>query len=124
MTSITRAVLRHRRLVVVTWIAVAVVGALTVTSATSRLSHGFSTPGNPGYEANRAIQSRFGIDGHEQPAMAVLTLPPGETMHAAAGQATAARVFGAIPKAGHLAVADYANTHDPRFRSQDARTTW
>jgi hypothetical protein len=42
----------------------------------------------------------------------------------AAGQAAAARTFAAVSRAGHLAVADYANTHNPKLISSDGRTTW
>jgi hypothetical protein len=51
-------------------------------------------------------------------------LPAGQSMSNAAGQATASRTFAAIPRAGHVAVADYANTHNPKLISKDGRTTW
>src|SRR3954462_11999702 len=124
MNSITRLALRHRRLVALTWIVLTVVGVLTVSSATGRLSHGFSTPGTAGFDANAHILKRFGIDGNEQPTIAVLKLPAAEGMGTAAGQAAAARTFAAATRAGHLAVADYANTHNPKLISSDGRTTW
>jgi putative drug exporter of the RND superfamily len=124
MTSITRLALHHRRLVALAWIVLTVVGVLTVSSATSRLSHGFNTPGTPGYEANAHILQRFGIDGNEQPTIAVVHLPAGQGMATAGGQAAAARTFAAATRAGHLAVADYANTHNPKLISSDGRTTW
>jgi RND superfamily putative drug exporter len=124
MNSITRLALRHRRLVALMWIALTVVGVLTVSSATGRLSHGFNTPGTAGYDANTHILKRFGVDGNEQPTIAVLKLPAGEGMGTAAGQAAAARTFAAATRAGHLAVADYANTHNPKLISRDGRTTW
>jgi RND superfamily putative drug exporter len=106
------------------WIALTVVGVLTVSSATGRLSHGFNTPGTAGYDANTHILKRLGVDGNEQPTIAVLKLPAGEGMGTAAGQAAAARTFAAATRAGHLAVADYANTHNPKLISRDGRTTW
>ena len=124
MTSITRFALHHRRLVALAWVALTVAGVLTVSSTTSRLSHGFNTPGTGGYDANLHIWKRFGIDGNEQPTIAVLKLPAGQTMRTATGQAGAARTFAAANRAGHLAVADYANTHNPRLISSDAHTTW
>src|SRR3954468_8921353 len=124
MNSITRLALRHRRLVALMWIALTVVGVLTVSSATGRLSHGFNTPGTAGYDANTHILKRFGVDGNERPTIAVLKLPAGEGMGTAAGQAAAARTFAAATRAGHLAVADYANTHNPKLISRDGRTTW
>jgi RND superfamily putative drug exporter len=124
MTSITRLALRHRRLVALAWVALTVVGVLTVSSATSRLTHGFNTPGTRGYDANAHMLQRLGIDGNEQPTIAVLKLPAGQSMKTAAGQAAAARTFAAANKAGHLAVADYANTHNPKLISSDGLTTW
>jgi RND superfamily putative drug exporter len=124
MTAIIRLALRHRRLVALGWLALTIAGVLTVSSATSRMTHSFATPGTAGYDANLAIDRRLGIDGNEQPTIAVLRLPPGQTMGTAAGQATAARTFAAANRAGHLAVADYANTLNPKLVSSDGRTTW
>ena len=124
MTPITHLALRHRRLVVLAWIVLTVVGVLTVSSATGGLSHGFNTPGTRGYDANAHIIKSFGIDGNEQPTIATLRLPAGEGMGTAAGQAAAARTFAAVHGAGHLALADYANTHNPKLISSDGRTTW
>ena len=87
MTTITRIALAHRSLV-------AVVGGVTASSTTSRLTHKFATPGSPGYETNQRIIKSFGIDGNEQPTIAV-HLPAGQSMHMPAGQAAAARTFAA-----------------------------
>jgi len=48
-------------------------------------------------------------------------------MHTAAGreQCLASHTFeGREPRDGHLGVADYANTRDPKLVSPDGRTTW
>ena len=124
MTKITRFALEHRRLVVLAWVLLALAGAVTVSNATGGLSHSFETPGTPGSEANEHIRQRFGLDGHEQPAIAVLRLPAGQSMSTPAGQALAAGTFAAATRAGHLGVADYANTHDAALVSRDGRTTW
>ena len=124
MTAITNLALRHRTLVVLAWVALAAAGVATLSSTTGGFTHTFATPGTPGYDANHRIQQRFAIDGNEQPTIAVLHLPSGHSMHTAAGQAAAARTFAAIPRAGHVAVADYANTHNPKLISRDGRTTW
>src|SRR5580765_1228950 len=124
MDAITRFSLAHRRLVALAWIVLTVAGALTASATTGRLTHSFATPGNPGYDTNLRIWKTFGVDGNEQPTIAVLHLPPGQTMHSAAGRAIAAKTFAAAPRAGQLAVADYASTHNPRLVSADGRTTW
>jgi RND superfamily putative drug exporter len=124
MNAITALALRHRRLVALAWITLTVVGALTVSSTTSRLSKGFNTPGTAGYDTNHNILKRFGLDGNEQPTIAVLKLPAGKGMGTAAGRAAAAQTFAAATKAGHLGVADYANTHNAKLISSDGQTTW
>jgi RND superfamily putative drug exporter len=78
MNAITDIALRHRKLVALAWIVLAVAGALTLSSTTGSLTHSFATPGNPGYDTNLHIRQRFGIDGNEQPTIALLQLPPGQ----------------------------------------------
>lgn len=124
MTKLTQFALHHRRLIVLAWLAVTVLGVIAAPSATSHLSHGLDTPGTKGFEANHRMLQRFGIDGNEQPTLAVLTLRSGQTLFSRAGQAASARTFSAAGRAGHLAIADYANTHDPKMISRDGRTTW
>ena len=77
MQKVTDLALGHRKLVVLAWVLLAVAGVLTLSSTTSKFTHTFATPGTPGYNANHAIQQRFGIDGNEQPTIAVLHLPAG-----------------------------------------------
>ena len=124
MDTITRLALAHRKLIALVWIVLAAAGALTTSSTVGKMTHSFATPGNPGYDTNLRLLHEFGIDGNEQPTLAVLQLPAGQTMSTAAGQATAAAVFAAAPKAGPLAVADYATTHNPKLISADGRSTW
>jgi RND superfamily putative drug exporter len=124
MTSITRFALAHRRLVALAWIVLAVAGALATTSATGRMTHSFATPGSPGYDTNEQIRQRFGVDGNEQPTLAVLHLPASQSMHTAAGRAAAAQTFAAANKAGRVDVVDYQRTHNPKLISADGRTTW
>src|SRR5258708_34300411 len=116
MTNLTQLAMRYRRCVVLGWIVLAVVGALTVSSTNSNLSHSVATPGTAGSEANAHIRKRFGLDGNEQPAIAVLRLPAGQSMQTAAGQALAARPFDAAPRPGPLGAADYPPTHDRNLR--------
>ena len=124
MTRLTATVLRHRRLVALAWLVLAVAGALSTSSATSRLTYTYSTPGQPGYDANQHMIRRFGIDGNIEPTLAVLRLPAGRTMNTAAGRAAAARTFAASSRAGISAVADFANTNDRRFVIDGGRSTW
>jgi RND superfamily putative drug exporter len=124
MTSVTRFAVAHRRLVALAWIVLAILGALATPSATSRMTHSFATPGNPGFDTNEQIRHRFGVEGNEQPTLAVLHLPAALSMRTAAGRAAAHRAFAAANRAGHLDVVDYARTRNPKLISSDGLTTW
>jgi RND superfamily putative drug exporter len=118
------AVLRHRWIVVLCWALLTIAGGLTVNQATLRMTYSYTTPGQAGYEANLHLTQRFGIDGTQEPTLAVLHLPNGQTMRSAVARAEAARTFAAASRPGVATVADYANTHDPKLISRDGRMTW
>ena len=118
MSRLISWVLGHRLVVVLVWVALTIAGALTVGQATSRMTYAYTTPGQVGYEANLHLTQRFGIDGTFEPTLAVLHLPAGETMHTPAGRAASARTFAAASRPGVAAVADYANTHNPKLISE------
>jgi RND superfamily putative drug exporter len=124
MEKFTAAILRHRATVVVVWIVLTVAGGLMVGKANGGLQHQQATPGLAGYDANQAMLRSLGLDGDEAPVIAVLRLPPGVTMHTAAGRAAAARTFAAAARAGHVGLVDFSTSQDRRFVSKDGRTTW
>jgi RND superfamily putative drug exporter len=117
-------VLRHKGLIIMVWLILAVLGAVLSLRLPSKLDYTYSTPGQPGYEANLHIEKRFRIDPAFEPAIVVLKLPPGQTMSARAGQKMAAENFNAATKAGAVIVTDYASTHDPKFILDQGRSTW
>jgi RND superfamily putative drug exporter len=123
-TAIAAASLRHKPLVIVAWLILALAGACTVGMAIQNMTYSYATPGQPGYQANQDLMARFGIDPTIEPTIGVLRLPPGESMRTALGQRIAAETFAAAPKAGIVAVADYATTGNPRLISADGRSTW
>ena len=124
MKTITMFSLRHKWMVICVWLVLALLGATMINITISRLSYFYSTPGQAGYEANLHIMQHFGIDGTFEPTIAVLHLPARLNMNTPAGQATAQRTFEAASRPGVVAVADYANTHNPKLVSTDGRTTW
>ena len=123
MSAVTRWALNHKLIVVTIWLALAAAGAYAATGVGARLTQGLPVPGQPAYEANLKMLRRFGIDGHQQPTIAVLRLPVGLSMHTGAGRAAAARTLGAAAHAGPVGIIDYATTHDSRLVSRDGRTT-
>lgn len=125
MRQLTAAVLRHRLLVCLVWIAITVLGGLFVGKANSGLSHAIATPGLAGYDTNVAMFHELGIDGAEAPVIAVMRLPPGKSMRTGAGRMLAAEAFtSAARHVGHVGLVDYATSHDARLISADGSRTW
>src|SRR5579859_125706 len=71
---------RHKWLVISAWLLLAVTGGLTAHATIGRMDYTYSTPGQPGYEADLHITQRFGVDPAFEPTLALLHLPPGLTM--------------------------------------------
>jgi putative drug exporter of the RND superfamily len=124
MSAVTRWALKYKLIVVILWFGLTAAGAFAATSVGTRLTKGLPIPGQPAYEANLKMLRSFGIDGHQQPTIAVLQLPVGLSMHTSAGRAAAARTLGAAGHAGPVGIIDYATTHDSQLVSPDGRTTF
>src|SRR5438132_11404695 len=112
MTAITRWVLAHKRLVVVFWLLVTLVGMASAGSATKALKQKFSVPGKEGWVTNTDIARQFrGTGGNSAPLVPVVTLPAGTTVAspgARAGlRAVETRVAHALPGSR---IAGYAST--------------
>src|SRR6478672_7806272 len=123
MSTVTRWALNHKKIVVVVWLCLTTAGAFASLSVGGKLTKGLPIPGQPAYEANLTMLRTFGIDGHQQPTIAVLHLPVGLSMQTSGGRAAAARTLAAAAHAGPVGIIDYATTHDPRLVSADGRTT-
>jgi len=91
MTSFTRWVLAHRRLVVGFWVVITIVGAATSGAATKAMNQKFSVPGREGWDTNQAIAKQYrGTGGNGAPLVPVVTLPAGRTVADPAVRATSA----------------------------------
>ena len=64
MLTTTRFVLRHKLLVVTFWLALAVAGAFTASTTTSRLTTTFDMPG-PVFDADTRIAQVYGVDAQD-----------------------------------------------------------
>jgi len=91
MEALTRFVLRHKLLVTVFWLAVAVAGIMTISGTTHRMTNDFAMPGQA-YRADSQIARQYGNGGSQPPYVAVLTAPAGQQVSAA----TSGRVFSAL----------------------------
>jgi putative drug exporter of the RND superfamily len=126
MESITRLVLAHKKIVVLFWLAVTVVGFVSVNSASQALDQKFTVPGKEGWETNVSIAKHFrGAGGDVSPLVPVVTLPKGKTVTSPGVRADLARMDARLEQAlpgGR--VASYASTGNRAFVSADGRTTF
>src|ERR1700694_4530066 len=88
MAPLTRWVLAHRRIVVLFWVVVTLVGMASAGSATKALKQKFSVPGKEGWVTNQQIARQFrGTGGYNAPLLPVVTLPAGKSVSSPAVQA-------------------------------------
>src|ERR1700753_154357 len=124
MQALTRFVLRHKALVALAWLLVAVAGVLTISGTTARMTNDFSMPGQA-YQVDNQIVAQYGNGGSQAPYVPVLTVPAGERVTDPAVAARTGRVFGAIARAvADVRVADHRSTGNARFVTSDGRTTF
>jgi RND superfamily putative drug exporter len=81
--------LRHRRLIVVVWLVLTVVGFATAKAVSDALSKQFTVPGRQGYIANGEIRRLFGVQGNAAPIVVVARVPSGQQVD----QGVASRQF-------------------------------
>jgi putative drug exporter of the RND superfamily len=124
MPSLTRFVLRHKAIVALFWLAVAVAGVLTVSGTTHRMTNNFSMPGQA-FKVDNQIIRTYGNGGSQAPFVPVLTVPAGQRISDPAVAAQTGRIFAAVAAAlPHARVADYATTHNRAFLTKDGRSTF
>ncbi len=125
MTTVTRAVLAHKRLVAAFWIVVLIVGMATVSQSTKSFSKAFSVPGREGFETNSQILRLVHTGGRSAPLVPVVTLPAGTSVNSPAAlsglRGVERRLRAAIPG---VRTVSYASTRSRAFVSHDGRTTF
>src|SRR5690242_6898222 len=78
MSSLTRWVLAHKRIVLFGWIALTIAGFAAAGPASRRLANDASVPDTESWQTSVAISERF--DGDGSPLLPVVTLPVGTTV--------------------------------------------
>jgi RND superfamily putative drug exporter len=125
MTSITRFVLGHKRLVTIAWILITIVGIATVGQSINSFSKKFSNPGSEAFVTNQKLVHVYGQGGNYPPLVPVVTLPAGKTVSSPTVKAgleqVAAKLHQALPGSR---IASYADTGSKAFLSSDGRTTF
>ena len=126
MAPLTRWVLAHKRIVVVFWVLVTLVGMASAGSATKALKQKFSVPGKEGWVTNQQIARDFhGTGGNSAPLLPVVTLPAGQSVSSPAVQRDLRDVESRLERAlPGTRLASYASTTNPVFVSKDGRTTF
>jgi putative drug exporter of the RND superfamily len=121
VVRLTRWVLRHRLLVVVCWLVLAVGGVVAAGSLGGVLSKRFSIPGGA-VRTNERIASRFGSGG--SPLVPVVSARSGNLRQPSLARQVE-RVFARVAAAEPGSrVASYATTGDSAFLSADHRTEY
>jgi len=126
MSTLTRWVLAHKKIVVAAWLVLTVAGMAAAGPASNALKPEFSVPDKEGWETNVAIQQRYrGTGGDSSPLLPVVKLPAGRSVQSPAVrrdlEKVDTRLRAALPQSR---VASYASTGDSAFVSRDGRTTF
>jgi len=125
VARLARWSLAHRWIVVAAWVVLALAGGVAAAQSGPRLSVAFDLPGQPAYETNTAIVSKFGSGGDNPPLVVVVRLPPGTTADSPGVKGQLAAAFGqaavALPGARS---ASWPSTGDRAFVSTDRRTAF
>jgi putative drug exporter of the RND superfamily len=126
MERLTRWVLGHRKLVVITWVVLTVVGIATVNNATKAMDQKFSVPNREGWETNSEIARIYNQTGADTaPLLPVVTLPQGKT---ASDPGIKSDLLGVEQKVKRVVpgvrIAGYGSTGSKSFLSKDGRTAF
>jgi RND superfamily putative drug exporter len=126
MSSLTRWVLAHKRIVVVSWLVLTLAGIAAAGPATDALDPEFSVPDKEGWETNVAIAAQYrGTGGDTAPLVPVVKLPPGQSVESPAVKSDLAKVDARLERAlPNARIASYASTGDRTFVSDDGATTF
>src|SRR3954470_17154467 len=124
MRRIAEFVLRHRRLVGLTWLIVVIAGVALVQKTNDRLVIDFSLPGQPGTQTANQIDKDFHAGGKTAPYVITVTMPAGQTI--TGHEADVKNAFAAVAqKVPDTRLVDEANTRGDRaFRTKDDRTAY
>jgi len=116
-----RFVLAHCRWVIGFWIVALLAGGFAAGQVGGRLSFDFSLPGQEGYQTEVKLAQSYGVSAYAG-YIPVLTAPAGEKI--ADHRAGVAAVSDQIRAVPGVQVLDYGSTGDPKFITNDGRSTF
>jgi RND superfamily putative drug exporter len=122
---LTGVVLAHKKLVVLAWIALTMIGLATSSSAINALDQRFSVPGREGWDANVEIVEKYGNGGDALPLLTVVELPQGASTDEPEVRDDLRRMERAMQAAVPGArVAGFGSTGDSAFNSENGRVSF
>ncbi len=125
VSALTRWVLAHKKIVVVSWIALTIAGMAAAGPASEALEQEFSVPNSEGWETNVKINERYRGTGDSAPFIPVATLPEGKTVDSPGVRADLARLDARVKEALPASrIASFPSTGDRAFVSDDGRTVF
>src|SRR5262252_3910843 len=110
LARLAHVVSRHRRKVIVAWIALTLFGGFAASQVSKRWYQSFSIPGKSAYEANQRTLKAFGTG--VRPPDVVVFHTSGDATKSAAVAAAMQRAAAAMPGAR---TSSYFYTHDPMY---------
>jgi RND superfamily putative drug exporter len=116
-----RAVLHHRRRVMLIWLVIFIAGMAGAGTVSNRLKVDFSLPGQPGYEAAKKVQDIYGSGLGQPPSILVVSAPKGAKLDSAK---TAAAFNALREKRPGLRIVDAGQSGDTAFTTKDGRSTF
>jgi putative drug exporter of the RND superfamily len=125
MQQLTRRVLGHKKIVVVSWVLLTLVGMAAAGPASEALDQRFSVPGREGWETSQEILQLYGNGGETLPLVPVVSLPEGAAVGAPEVRAELREVERVAREAvPGSRVAGFGSTGDETFVSGDGRTAF
>ncbi len=116
-------VLRHRLVVAIGWLLLAIAGAMAAQPTQKNMTIDFFLPGQPGTAAAKAILHDFGNGGSSSPYLVVLQAPAGQRV--AGNEDKVHEAFlAAQSSAPRLRLVDEKTSGNKVFESKDGRTVF
>ena len=119
MERLARAVMAHRKLVLVAWLVLTIFGAFSAKQVSKRWLEQFSIPGYSAYETNQQALKTFGT-GEQPPHIAVLTAS-GDITRVPGVRNALAKVASDFPS---YRTSSYFTTGSDAYVSRDRHTTF
>jgi RND superfamily putative drug exporter len=121
MNGLTSFVLRHRRLIMLAWLIVAVAGVATLGSTTKRLSTQFKLPGEPSYVASARINALYHGQGEQIPTVLAVSSAAGGAVSPATADKVIAAAAASIPGSRY---ADQLNTGSAQLATKGGQVSF